>query len=185
MTRVFLNSVVFVTLNHANVVISGNCTSLDFFLFNYSLALNIGVVYTWWNIEASSIEDTVNLVCPLAITVVAFGGQRDHWVVTCRVLRVVAIARVVASAESTSLIFTVVFVVFPVVAFLFGSSFSTVSAAVCLVAVATTVASVDSNCVEVTAELAPGVTMSPARGTKYIWIAISCDTAPSGSFHWH
>lgn len=119
MTGVFLNGVVLVTLNHANVVITGNRSSLDFCLFNNSLALNVCIVDSWWNIEASSIEDAMNLVRPFAVTVVAPSGQRDHWVVASRVLRVVAVARVVATAESTGLVLSVVFIIFPVVAFAF------------------------------------------------------------------
>lgn len=119
MTRVFLNGVVLVTLNHANMVIRSNRSSLDFCLFNNSLALNVCIVDSWWNIEASSIEDAVNLVRPFTVTVVAPRSQRDHWVVASRVLRVVAVAGVVAAAESTGLVLTVVFIIFPVVAIAF------------------------------------------------------------------
>lgn len=119
MTGIFLNGVVLVTLNHANMVITGNCSSLDLCLFNNSLALNVCIVDSWWNIKTSSIEDAVNLVRPFAVTVVAPRSQRDHWVVASRVLRVVAVAGVVAAAESTSLVLTVVFIIFPVVTFAF------------------------------------------------------------------
>ena len=85
--RALNNFIIFVALDHADVVIIAFMAMLvlvaivemaAILFFDDTLAFNIGIVDDWWHVHTSGVENTVDLVLPDAIAVIAFGCKTDQ-----------------------------------------------------------------------------------------------------------
>ena len=88
--RVFHDLIVIVTLDHTNVLVASFILRVN----ADALAFNVSIVNNWWDIETSSVENTMDLILPQTITIVTSRCEVDHVIdsVVMVVISVVAIS---------------------------------------------------------------------------------------------